>query len=87
MKLATRWWGVIDVTYWRDEQGREGLRSAQQLRGNPTGIVLARDLARSGAWDTVIDDAMKESCEVSPRLPIDQEFAVAHGARKQRVPR
>lgn len=63
MKVKTSWWGEIDAVYFRDDHGREGLKSVAPLIGNSGGLILPRDLANSAQWDGLLLEAMREKVE------------------------
>jgi hypothetical protein len=63
MKVPTRLWGDVDAVYWRDDQGREGLRTESQEWNFTVAppILVPRDLSNTGDWDTLLTRALQEA--------------------------
>lgn len=54
MKVKTRWWGEVDARYSRADDGTEFLR----VEG--IGVLDARDLSNTAAWDATLTKACEE---------------------------
>jgi hypothetical protein len=79
MKIQTRWWGEVDVEYWRDPRnGDDGLRLKSAAPG-PFDVLNKRDIVSTGEWDLLVDRALRECVEDNrfaykpPAVPTKQE--------------
>lgn len=71
MQVKTALWGMVEVRYWRDMQGREGLfvPAAPSIelwvtsKKGPPRFLVPADLATSGTWDQTLRDVLRADIE------------------------